>query len=396
MPEIPEQPEFFSKPAGDEQRPEPADEQPLENVAEVEQPLPQAAAAPKRSCLARLFLLCLFLVLLAVGGAYGGWRWLAAWGARPHGGQGEQHVTIAPGTGTRAIGRQLQAAGVVDDERFFLIWLKTRPDRPHIEAGRYHIKTPITPQGLARLLGHGTFGKLLTIPEGWTARQVAARLVREKWITNEEQWLALVNQPLPPQALGEPLPSAEGFLFPETYTLDEGTSAPAILQTMVGEFRRQWAEAKPSQRDPRAENLSLNEVVILASMIEREARTPAEMPRIASVYLNRMNKKMKLQCCATVYYALGRPWDRPLTYTDLKLESPYNTYLHAGLPPGPIANPSRAAMEAVLRPAPEDFLFYVYAGNGQHVFSKTFGEHQKAIRSIKMKNTQEPTTGQIE
>ena len=118
------------------------------------------------------------------------------------------------------------------------------------------------------------------------------------------------------------------------------------------------------------------------------------MPHIASVYLNRLARGMKLQCCATVRYALGQVWARPLLYADLKIDSPYNTYLHKGLPPGPIANPGRAALEAVLRPAASDDLFYVYAGNGFHIFSRTWSEHKKAVASVRKKNPKEAVAEQ--
>jgi UPF0755 protein len=147
---------------------------------------------------------------------------------------------------------------------------------------------------------------------------------------------------------------------------------------MLSEFRRQWVQARPAERDPRSESLTIGQVVTLASLVEREARSVEEMPSIAAVYLNRLARGMRLQCCATVRYSLGEVWDRPLTYADLEIDHPYNTYLHEGLPPGPIANPGRPAIEAVLRPAETNDLFYVYDGQGGHIFSRTHREHRRA------------------
>lgn len=329
-------------------------------------------------------------------GLLGVWSmvFLTRWVDRPQGQPAVHEFTIAAGTPARAIALDLSERGLIDHPKVFLIWLKSNDQVANLQAGEYRIETPITPRNLIEKLGRGSFERSLTIPEGWTSRQIARRLVAEEWIDDERIWMDLVERPLDGSIVGEAQPSAEGFLFPDTYRLEENSNAEAILGRMLREFRRQWEAARPEDRSPAATALNLREVVILASMIEREARDPEEMPLIASVYHNRLRRNMKLQCCATVHYALGHVWDRPLTYDDLKIDSPYNTYLHPGLPPGPIANPGREALEAVLRPADSDYLFYVYAGDGRHLFSKTFREHQKAVREARRTNPQAAVTQQ--
>jgi len=334
----------------------------------------------------------LVMLLLAAGGAWGGLRGLQRWAGRPYGPAAAHKLHIAPGLRTRAIGALLKAEGLVSDDRLLLAWLKLRRVPRPIQAGDYEIRTPVTPQTLAEILSHGRFERALTVPEGWTARQIARRLVAEHWIKDERVWLELVARPLAPPAAALELPQgAEGFCFPETYRFENGTKPEEILRRMLARFRHEWEQAEPARREPRSEKLTQRQVVTLASMLEREARTAEEMPEIASVYLNRLERGMKMQCCATVRYALGEVWDRPLTFADLKVDSPYNTYRNPGLPPGPIANPGRAALRAVLRPAPGDFFFYVYAGDNHHVFSRTYAEHMKAVRAVRRKN---PQTGE--
>jgi UPF0755 protein len=366
-------------------------------------PSPSPGPRPSRRRRVLLFAV-LILVFLAATLTLAARAWFARWSATPFGApDATTRLTIAPGTPSRAIAADLAGRGLVSDDRRLLIWLKLTGKLGKLQAGDYRIDTPIAPADLVVVLQSGSFERTLTIPEGWTSRQIANRLVAQGWIANQQIWLDLVARPLPTDAmdglLDAPIQTgAEGFCFPDTYRLDAGTPPDAILDRMLDEFARQWRIARSetdratrsANRTPSSRDLTVREVVTLASMVEREARALDEMPRIAAVYLNRLDRRMKLQCCATVYRALGggAAWDRPLTYADLKTDSPYNTYLHHGLPPGPIANPGRAAIEAVLRPADTDDLFYVYAGDNRHLFSRTYKEHQSAVRSVRKHNPQ--------
>lgn len=371
--------------------------------AQPASPLPAAPPPKKRGLAGRLVkwtLILGLLFLVLTGGGLGAGFWaLGQWARRPFGQPGTQKLKIEPRTSSRQISRLLRQKGLVSHELLFMAWLKTqqvtRKTAFRLQAGDYQIQTPVSPTALVAAFSHGRFERALTIPEGWTVRQIAHRLAAEGWIKNEQQWFELVRRPVGAEVLGVALPGgAEGFCFPETYRFETGTKPEEILRRMLAMFKHEWAKADPSRRDPRSAGLSMAQVVVLASMIEREARTEEEMPMVASVYLNRIGRGMKMQCCATVRYALGEVWDRPLRYGDLKVNSPYNTYLHPGLPPGAIANPGRKAIEAVLRPAPSDYLFYVYANNGFHIFSRTYAEHLKAIRALRQKDPHATLTEQ--
>jgi UPF0755 protein len=349
------------------------------------------SVALRRGRRRRLFVALMLCFIIAVGVPTGGLWWIVRWAARAQGPVGEQRLTIKPGTATREIARELERRGLISNHRIWLAWLALSGNRGKLQAGDYRIEGPIAPAALAATLRRGAFERALTIPEGWTARQIAERLKAQGWIAREEDWLALVARPLPAETLGEAMPQgAEGFCFPETYRFEQGTPPEAILKRMLEEFARQWKAARPEERAPISREPTMFQVATLAAMVEREARLPEEMPRIAAVYLNRLRRGMKLQCCATVYHALGdgEAWERPLTYADLKIDNPYNTYRYGGLPPGPIANPGRPAIEAVLRPAATGELFYVYRGDRRHVFSRTFKEHQAAVLSVRRSNPQ--------
>ncbi|MCE5228844.1 endolytic transglycosylase MltG [bacterium] len=335
----------------------------------------------RRHWLRRALTILFALLFVLAGAVAGSYVWIEDWAKAPFGQKASVNLTLARGMHTRAIGAQLKQAGLIDNDLLFLAWLRIHKLHSKIQAGRYAIATPISPADLLARLSHGAFERTLTIPEGWTVAQIGHRLKEQGWIADERIWADLASQPIPASVLGVELPRAEGFCFPETYQLEDGSRPESILARMLDRFRRQWQASRPDQRDPRARDLTLLQAVTLASMIEREARVPDEMPLMASVYLNRMHKGMRLQCDATVYYALNKNWDEPLRHADLEVDHPYNTYKRMGLPPGPISNPSQSALEAVLHPAANDFLFYFYAGDKRHIFSRTFAEHQAVIRA---------------
>ncbi len=339
----------------------------------------------------RKFVLLAFVagVFALIIGGLSGRAHVLGWSAEQYGNRGRVAIVIEPGTPLHAITARLEAEGVIDSHFKFLAFTTIIGRRGAIQAGDYEIALPISPRNLVAKLQRGSFQRAFTIPEGWTAARVERALIEQGWLEAEGQWLEVVRLPLPdttrsPGAapvLGFALSGgAEGFCFPDTYYFDPGTTARQMRDRMLGEFARVWSEIEPERRDPRSERLSPIEVVTLASMIEREARREGELAQIASVYLNRLTGRMKLQCCATIHYALGEVWNRPLKYADLKIDSAYNTYRHRGLPPGPIGNPGRKALEAVLRPADTPYLFYVYRGDGTHEFTKTYAEHKRATR----------------
>lgn len=325
----------------------------------------------------------LILILLLVALAAASLQAFKIWGRRPYGAPGKKSVKIPHGAPLTSLADQLEKDGIVSNGREFVLLTLLSGKKGTIQAGDYEFTMPISPLQTLDRLGHGTFLRKLTIPEGWTARQIEKEMIREHLISAEGEWAALVSRPVPAEYFGEPLPAgAEGFCFPDTYAFEEGASAESILNQMLHQFGKVWKPLAAMERDPRSRELTLLEVVTLASIIEREARRPEEMPRMASVFLNRLRKKIKLQSCATVHYALGEVWDRALNLDDLKVDSPFNTYRIAGLPSGPIGNPGRPALESVLHPAATDDFFFVYRGDGTHEFTKTYKEHMKAAKKF--------------
>lgn len=335
------------------------------------------------------------LLLLALGGVAGlGRVALWNWADRPFGATAQVDLKIQPRSSLRDISAALESAGLASNAKFFTAYCFLTHKRNTLQAGDYRVAAPIAPKDLAELLQRGSFQRKLTIPEGWTAAKIDKEMVQWGWTAKAGEWLEIVREPVGAEYFGAEIAAgAEGFCFPDTYLIEQGTSARKIRDRMLRQFAKVWGGLHPEERDSRSDNLTLLEVVTLASMIEREARKPEELPQIASVYLNRLKINMKLQCCATVYYSLGDLWDRPLTFADLKVDSPYNTYLHKGLPPGPICNPSRDALEAVLRPAVTPFLFYVYRGDGTHEFTRTYREHMEAVKRFK---ESDPTASYVE
>lgn len=327
----------------------------------------------------------LLAMLIALGmGWLGAVSWLQHWGRMPYGKPGEASLTVAKGSSALTIARQLETAGAIEDTKRFMLWLRLNGRAARLQAGEFAFERPISPEEVLRELSHGSFDSSLTIPEGWGVQRSGERLKKYGWIREEAEWKTLVAGAAALPASQTPLPTgALGYCFPDTYRLPDSAHAPEILDAMLRQFERVWEGLNPARCDPRSAGLTMQEIVTLASIVEREARSEDEMPAIASVYLNRLAKKMKLQCCATVRYALGDVWDRPLKYADLKIENPYNTYRNEGLPPGPICNPGRAALEAALRPAETGYLFYVYAGDGQHIYSRTYKQHAAAIKKIR-------------
>lgn len=248
-----------------------------------------------------------------------------------------------------------------------------------LRAGYYRVDPSRPPLRIFEQMATGkTLARKATIPEGLTDVQTARRLQRDK-VCSAASFLKVARHD--GDQFGPYFPAnLEGYLFPNTYQFPWRASGREAVRIMVDHFKSiimpLWRRYKATAP------LNLHKTVILASLVEREAKLNAERPIIASVYVNRIKRSMLLQCDATVQYALGKP-HAVLTYADLKVDSPYNTYEHRGLPPGPIANPGKASLVAAMHPASTDYLFYVrndVKGDGSHVFSRSYAEQQQAIR----------------
>lgn len=292
------------------------------------------------------------------------------------------YVRIKPGMDAEKIASILYEKGVTDSVLEFRIMAKIHGLDNSLKAGDYAFNKKMSYGQIIDILAKGkTSAFNITIPEGYTVTQIA-KLLEEKGIVKTSDFETLAKEYAPYEYMTNNVDSkyrAEGFLFPDTYQVAEGQTANDILNMMSKHFDGQFT---PDMRS-RAEQmgLSIREVIILASLVEKEAQIDSDRPIIAQVFMNRLRAFMPLQSCATIQYILGYPKPE-LTVQDTKIESPYNSYQHRGLPPGPIANPGLASIKAVLYSEPTDYLYFVADKNGKHYFSKTYEEHLNAIDRI--------------
>ena len=327
----------------------------------------------------RRILLLLVAGTLLVMGSLG--LWYRVFLVTPAPGEGEVILTIARGTGVRGIGAQLAAHGLLKNDLRFLCLVYFSGKRALLKAGEYSIARGMTPPQILDLLATGSnLRHQMTIPEGLTTAQVAELFARDGWV-KAPALVALARDPAFVRQLGIDAPALEGYLFPETYTLirDEA-SEERVLRMMVERFRQVWREVAVPER---VHGLNRHQVLILASMVEKETGAAQERPLIARVFLNRLGRKMRLQSDPTVIFGLAN-FNGNLTKADLQRETLYNTYTLPALPVGPICNPGRAAVEAVLHPADSDALYFVSRNDGTHVFSTNLDEHNRAVRQYQV------------
>lgn len=329
-----------------------------------------------------LWIVLLFLlIVLAAGGA----AWYAYQQLQPVAGSSTtKNVTIPSGSSVREIGRLLEEQALIRNADMFSYYVKYKGIAPQLKAGEYQFTTGQTIDTMLVAMAEGNTivnAQRFTIPEGWNVEQIADHLAKEG-IVEKAAFLQEVNEgDFPDFPFVAAIPKSadrkyrlEGYLFPETYEVKKDASANEVISRMLAQFQKEW---KPEWTDElKKSNLTQDEAVNLASIVEREVTVDKERPLVAGVYFNRIKDKWPLQADATVQFILGKQRDR-LTYDDLKVKSPYNTYINPGLPPGPIANPGRLSLEAVVNPAKHDFFFYVTKkdGTSEHYFSKTLQEH---------------------
>lgn len=326
------------------------------------------------------------MLLLLVVAALGGWG-LVRWGAgllQPvaPGAQNVVSFEVPPGASTREVAEALAARGLIRHPLAFRVYARRRNLDGQIRPGEYRLGPGMDVAAILDKLTRGeTVVYRFTIPEGFTVAQVAELLARQG-VVDRERFLAaarastLNREWLPPGApVREPL---EGYLFPFTYEYRPGVTPEAILALMVERLR---TTLKPAYLQRAAElKLSVHQLLTLAAIVEREARLPGERARIAGVYWNRLRRDMRLDADPTVAYALNKSGEE-LSRQDLEVDDPYNTYRYKGLPPGPIANPGEAAIQAVLWPEEHNYLFFVAraGGQGEHLFSVTLAEHEEKV-----------------
>lgn len=328
----------------------------------------------------RIFFLSLLLFVLVALGA--GALWYRSYLVTIAPGTGDVVVVIPKGVGVRVIGTLLAANGILKDDIRYLLLVHFSGLTAKLRAGEYSLPRGLTPLEVLQLLAKGsTLRHHVTVPEGVTAEQVAVIFEKDGWI-KRARFMELVHDDEFIKKLGVDAQHLEGYLFPETYTLIRyETDEYSVIRMMVQRFQYVWNEIKARE----LHGLSRHQMVTLASIVEKETGAAVERPLIARVFLNRLALKMRLQSDPTVIYGI-REFDGNLTKSDLKRTTPYNTYVIPALPLGPICNPGRAALEAVLRPADSDAVYFVSKNDGTHIFSSNLTEHNRAVQTFQRGN----------
>lgn len=330
----------------------------------------------------RIRLLLEIVVIAGLIGLAGGVGWFFLESRAPEGaGEGTVIFEIEKGRSVRAVADALKGRGLIRKTAPFLLRYKLFYGTESLKAGEYALPAGGGTKAILEILLRGKiFLHAVTVPEGLTAGE-SFDVFLAGGFGSKEAFETAFKKTDSIALLDPDAPDLEGYLFPETYRLPKGASAAEILESMTSQFKDVFGSG---ERKAAAEiGLTPRQVVTLASLIEKETDRTAEMPLVSAVFHNRLRIGMKLECDPTVIYALKRhgPFDRPLWLKDLKFDSPYNTYVYKGLPPGPICNPGRISLEAALHPAPADFLYFVRSREGGHVFSRTMKEHSAAVRA---------------
>ncbi|WP_019639888.1 endolytic transglycosylase MltG [Paenibacillus fonticola] len=336
----------------------------------------------------------LLLLMFAGTGALAAYGYMEMQPVKPS--QQAVQVTIQPGTGTTAIAEILENQGLIKNSFLFKSYLKWKAEGSKFQAGIYEMQPGITYDEIISKLNSGDVVKAemirFTIPEGYTVKQMADKLA-ESGFADKETFLGLAKEAAGiDEALLAFLPAPsgltyrlEGYLFPETYELEKGSTEADIISRMLQETNKRIKQIPEFDQKLKARGLDFNELMTVASLVEREVVADSERSLVAGVIYNRIAQDMKLEIDATVQYLLDKPKER-LLYKDLQsVDSPYNTYMYKGLPPGPIAAPSLKSIEAALEPKSSEYLFYVTKkdGSGEHLFAKTYAEHLQNIKKSK-------------
>jgi len=287
-------------------------------------------------------------------------------------------VEIKEGSTALEIAELLEKKGIIKKSGWFLYWTGRYGAQKDLKTGIYEFsgRTPLK-RVIAKLVRGEVTLVRVSVPEGYTVRDIAA-LLEKKELANKEDFIRYAEKK-----------KLEGFLYPDTYFFPYNVSMEALSSTMFRRFREVFEDiyGEPATED----NFhKVKEIVTVASILEKEAMFKNEKEIIAGIIYKRIKRKMPIQSCATVIYALEKPKAR-LSYRDLRINSPYNTYVHRGLPPGPIANPGRTSIEAAVNPRKTDYLFFVSMGNGRNHFSRSYRDHLSAINLFLSPGTQAET-----
>lgn len=294
----------------------------------------------------------------------------------PIGAAREVVIMIPRGVSFKLIAKELNSAGIIRNARDFSLLASVRGAHRRVKAGEYHFTTPVRPLAVLNQLVAGmTIQHRVTIPEGYTIEEIGILIEREG-VAKKEEFIEKARDAGFVASRGLEGDSFEGYLFPDTYRLTKEAPVEEIIDMMVARFKEVYTESM----DARGAKLGLTrrEIVTLASIIEKESGNSDERRRISAVFHNRMKRGIPLQSDPTVIYGIA-DFDGNLTRRHLRTRTPYNTYLLYGLPPGPIANPGKEALEAAVEPVKEGYLYFVSKNDGSHYFSKSLREHNRAV-----------------
>lgn len=282
----------------------------------------------------------------------------------------------------------LSKEGFIKNKIFAKIYVRQHKLDKNLKVGVYNFNTSMTPTQIFDKLLKGEIDPdvvTVTIPEGFNVKQIADKLYKAEIIKDVNAFLKEAQEGQFTYDFIAQIPKnrpsrLEGYLFPDTYEFKKGIKEHDVINKMLGRFEKVYKEAEIN-KSPEL-NATMDQILTMASIVEREARKKEDRPVIAGVFYNRLKTSMKLQSCATVQYILGEQKEN-LTYKDIEIDSPYNTYKYAGLPVGPICSPGKSAIEAALSPEKNDYLYFVAKGDGGHYFAKTYNEFLKFKASVK-------------
>lgn len=316
------------------------------------------------------------VILLALAVVSGGVWW--SWASRPYSDQNTSDmIAITPGMTANQVGNELEQRHLIRSAQVFSLLASQLQADSKLFAGDYLLSANMSPKDMLTKLLSGPEVEALriTIPEGYTTDQIVNLLVQKGIGTKEEFQKILAADSFDYsflQGIPQDAHRLDGFLFPDTYFLDRKITPHGAIELLLQRFQKELTPEVEAQL--KGMNLSIRDWVNLAALVEKEAVQETDRPLIAGVFMNRLDINMPLQVDATIQYILGTPKAK-LYNKDLKIPSPYNTYLHNGLPPGPIASPGHASLDAVLHPEKTDYLYYLAKPDGYHIFAKTFAEH---------------------
>jgi len=286
----------------------------------------------------------------------------------------EEIFMVKKGCGLKTVANKLEERGLIKSKNLFILWVILKGGTRDIKAGEYGLNQSMAPVRIFTILATGAIKTYpLTIPEGLTAEQIA-NILAKKNLVNKREFISLVRDKTLVASYHIDGPSLEGYLFPDTYLISRDMGARELIDFMVNRFWNIFNTLIKVQK----KDMPVREIVTLASIVEKETGLAEERSLIASVFLNRLKKRMRLESDPTVIYGL-KDFDGNLKRKDLHTPSPYNTYTNRGLPPGPIANPGGESLMAVINPAETDYLYFVSKNDGSHYFSATLSEHNRAV-----------------